>query len=47
VASVESIYVEPSALLKLYLKVPESRAMAEWRRKIGDPFLVTITAGSN
>lgn len=35
------MYVDPSALLKLYLKEPESRAMAEWRKKIGDPLLVT------
>ena len=40
-ASVDSIYVDPSALLKLYLKGPESRAMAAWRKKIGDPLLVT------
>ncbi len=40
-ASVDSIYADPSALLKLYLKEPESRAMAEWRKKIGDPLLVT------
>ena len=41
VASADSIYVDPSALLKLYLKEPESRAMAEWRKKVGDPLLVT------
>jgi len=41
VASADSIYVDPSALLKLYLKEPESRAMAAWRKKIGDPLLVT------
>ncbi len=40
-ASADSIYVDPSALLKLYLKEPESRAMAEWRKKAGDPLLVT------
>ncbi|MGC8521910.1 MAG: type II toxin-antitoxin system VapC family toxin [Steroidobacteraceae bacterium] len=40
-ASADSIYVDPSALLKLYLKEPESRAMAEWRRKTADPLLVT------
>ncbi|MGH8139325.1 MAG: type II toxin-antitoxin system VapC family toxin [Steroidobacteraceae bacterium] len=40
-ASADSIYVDPSALLKLYLKEPESRAMAEWRKRIGDPLLVT------
>jgi predicted nucleic acid-binding protein len=36
-----NLYVDPSALLKLYLKEPESRAMASWRGKIGDPVLVT------
>jgi predicted nucleic acid-binding protein len=41
VATADSIYADPSALLKLYLKEPESRAMAAWRRKIGDPLLVT------
>lgn len=41
VASAESIYADPRALLKLYLKEPESRAMAEWRQKVGDPLLVT------
>jgi predicted nucleic acid-binding protein len=41
VASADSIYVDPSALLKLYLKEPESRVMAGWRKKIGDPLLVT------
>lgn len=40
-ASADSIYVDPSALLKLYLKAPESRAMADWRKKVGDPLLVT------
>jgi hypothetical protein len=41
VASADSIYADPSALLKLYLKEPESRAMAGWRKKVGDPLLVT------
>ncbi len=41
VATAEDVYVDPSALLKLYLKEPESRAMAAWRGKIGDPLLVT------
>jgi predicted nucleic acid-binding protein len=41
VATAETVYVDPSALLKLYLKEPESRAMATWRSKIGDPLLVT------
>jgi predicted nucleic acid-binding protein len=41
VATAETLYVDPSALLKLYLKEPESRAMAAWRSKVGDPILVT------
>jgi predicted nucleic acid-binding protein len=41
VASAETVYVDPSALLKLYLKEPESRAMTAWRSKIGDPLVVT------
>ncbi len=41
VANADSIYVDPSALLKLYLREPESRAMAAWRNKVGDPLLVT------
>jgi predicted nucleic acid-binding protein len=41
VVTADSIYADPSALLKLYLKEPESRAMAEWRKEIGDPLLVT------
>ncbi|MBS0614877.1 MAG: type II toxin-antitoxin system VapC family toxin [Proteobacteria bacterium] len=34
-------YVDPSALLKLYLKEPESRAMTAWRAKSPDPLTVT------
>jgi len=41
VASADSIYADPSALLKLYLKEHESRVMADWRKKVGDPLLVT------
>jgi predicted nucleic acid-binding protein len=41
VASAETVYIDPSALLKLYLKEPESRAMAAWRSKIGDPVVIT------
>lgn len=40
-ASADSIYADPSALLKLYLKEHESRVMADWRKKVGDPLLVT------
>jgi predicted nucleic acid-binding protein len=41
VAIVDDVYVDPSALLKLYLKEPESRAMTAWRAKVRDPLLVT------
>jgi len=41
VATVDKIYADPSALLKLYLREPESRAMAAWRTKIRRPLLVT------
>jgi len=41
VATAETLYVDPSALLKLYIKEPESRAMTAWRGKIGDPLVVT------
>ncbi len=40
-AAADTTYADPSALLKLYLKEPESRAMAKWRAKAGDPLLVT------
>jgi predicted nucleic acid-binding protein len=33
VATADSIYVDPSALLKLYLHQPESAAMNAWRAK--------------
>ena len=39
--SADSIYVDPSALLKLYLREPESRAMAMWRSKVGGSLPVT------
>ena len=32
-ASAEQFYADPSALLKLYLHEPDSRAMAAWRAK--------------
>jgi predicted nucleic acid-binding protein len=41
VATVDDLYVDPGALLKLYLREPESRAMAAWRGRIGNPLLVT------
>ena len=40
-AGAEGIYVDPSALLKLYLKEPESRAMAAWRARTRGPLPVT------
>jgi predicted nucleic acid-binding protein len=41
VATAETIYADPSALLKLYLNEPESRVMAMWRGKIRAPLWVT------
>ncbi len=40
-ATAEKIYVDPSALLKLYLNEPESRAMTAWRAKLRHPLSVT------
>lgn len=40
-ATADDTYVDPSALLKLYLREPESRVMASWRSRIGDPIIVT------
>jgi predicted nucleic acid-binding protein len=41
VATADRFYADPSALLKLYLREPQSRAMAAWRSRIGRPLLVT------
>jgi len=41
VATVDRHYVDPSALLKLYLHEPQSRAMATWRAKLTAPLAVT------
>jgi predicted nucleic acid-binding protein len=41
VASAEKLYVDPSALLKLYLRERESRAMIVWRGRISGPLIVT------
>jgi predicted nucleic acid-binding protein len=41
-ANAESIYVDPSALLKLYLHEPESRAVSRWRAKVRGPVAVTL-----
>lgn len=37
----DPFYADPSALLKLYLHEPESRAMAMWRAKVAGPLPVT------
>jgi predicted nucleic acid-binding protein len=41
VATAETIYADPSALLKLYLNEPQSRAVTAWRAKIVTPLAVT------
>ncbi len=41
-ASAENVYVDPSALLKLYLHEPESRAMTAWRARLRGPLAVTL-----
>jgi predicted nucleic acid-binding protein len=41
VATAKDVYVDPSALLKIYLKEPESRTMAAWRAKHVPPLPVT------
>jgi len=41
VATVDQLYADPSALLKLYLNEPESRAMTVWRAKYSGPLAVT------
>jgi predicted nucleic acid-binding protein len=41
VATADEFYADPSALLKLYLNEPESRAMAAWRAKLSGPLAVT------
>ena len=40
-ATADKIYADPSALLKLYLKEPESHRVAIWRTKIGGALFVT------
>lgn len=40
-ATADQFYADPSALLKLYLHEPESRAMATWRAKTTGPLAVT------
>jgi predicted nucleic acid-binding protein len=41
VASADTVYADPSALLKLYLNEPQSRAVTAWRAKISTPLLIT------
>jgi predicted nucleic acid-binding protein len=41
VATAEAIYVDPSALLKLYVHQAESAAMSAWRSRVRGPLLVT------
>ena len=40
-ATAEAIYVDPSALLKLYVHQRESRAMSAWRARVPGTLLVT------
>ncbi len=42
VATADRVYVDPSALVKLYLQEPESRAMSVWRAAIRGPLLLTL-----
>ena len=41
-ATARATYVDPSALLKLYLHEPESHRMANWRAQAGGPLSVTL-----
>jgi predicted nucleic acid-binding protein len=41
VARAEAVYVDPSALLKLYVHQPESPAMAAWRAGAGGALPIT------
>ncbi len=40
-ATVDQLYADPSALLKLYLNEPESRGMTAWRLRHSGPLPVT------
>lgn len=40
-ATADEFYADPSALLKLYLNEPESRAMATWRARQSGPLPIT------
>jgi predicted nucleic acid-binding protein len=41
-ANAESTYADSSAVLKLYLHEPESRAMIAWRARLRGPLVVTL-----
>ncbi len=41
VAAAETTYVDPSALLKLYVHQPESREMSAWRTRVKGALAVT------
>lgn len=41
-ARAENTYADPSAVLKLYLHEPESRAVAAWRAKLHGSIAVTL-----
>lgn len=41
-ANAENTYADASALLKLYLHEPESRAMTAWRARLRGPLAVTL-----
>ena len=41
VATADTIYVDPSALIKLYLNEPGSRTMTAWRARLRRPIAVT------
>jgi predicted nucleic acid-binding protein len=41
-ANADTIYADPSALLKLYLHEPESRAIVAWRARLDGPVAVTL-----
>ncbi len=41
-AGAESVYADPSALLKLYLHQPESAAMNAWRRRTRGALVLTL-----
>jgi predicted nucleic acid-binding protein len=41
VANVETIYADPSALLKLYIHQPESARMSIWRARTSGPLALT------